>query len=188
MKTYTLREIRDDNLNETIRLKQKQNGDIYFAVLKNGEAVPNVTCLQRPIFIHIRVTNKCNLKCPYCYTQDNSEKRSMSDEEITWLLSLCDKEGALNIIWTGGEPFAHEKMCEFINIAYRMKINQTVLTNGTLLTADILKELPTDNITLQISLNEIWSDDASIAKRQAGILRNANSAIKRGVQKWQKVG
>ena len=180
MEVYTLRETKDNNLNKIIRLKQKQNGNVYFAVLGEGVAKKDVRCLEKPIFIHIRVTNKCNLKCPYCYTQDNNLKKDMSDDEIKSLINICDKEGALNITWTGGEPFARKKMCEFINIAYKMGINQTVLTNGTLLTADILKSLPTDNITLQISLNEIWSNDISIGKRQISILQNISRAINSG--------
>ncbi len=77
-----IRETYDENLNEIIRLKTTDEGKIVFTSIKQGNGIDGIQSMQKPLFAHIRLTNKCNLNCQYCYTKDNSSTSDMSDEEI----------------------------------------------------------------------------------------------------------
>lgn len=176
MSDIVLRQFYDKRLDAFIRHKQDVEGNTYFTV--EGEIPSNAKSLDKPIFVHIRATDKCNLNCPYCYTKDNTDNKDMSDEKMLELLSLCDQKEVLSITWTGGEPFTRNSICSFINKVHEMKIYQTVLTNGTLLTDEILDSIPRDNLMLQISLNEAWN--AQRDEQNELILKNAENAVRRG--------
>lgn len=77
MKTILLRETYDNNIKEIFRLRQLSTGQTVFTASKFGECDSNIKSLQKPIFAHIRVTSKCNLNCPYCYANDNTNKEDM---------------------------------------------------------------------------------------------------------------
>lgn len=171
-----LREFYDKKLDVFIRYKQNLSGETYFTV--QGEIPQRAKSLEKPIYVHIRATDKCNLNCPYCYTKDNSDKNDMSDEEMLEILKLCNQKEVLGITWTGGEPFMRKNMVSLINAVHDMKINQTVLTNGTLLKDEILESIPNDNVLIQISLNEAWN--SRNLYRNESILKNAENAIKKG--------
>lgn len=62
-----LRETFDHNLNESFRLKQLENGLSVFTVIKTTQTNLVTKSMEKPLFAHIRVTSRCNLKCAYCY-------------------------------------------------------------------------------------------------------------------------
>lgn len=157
-----IRETYDENLNEIIRLKTTDEGKIVFTSIKQGNGIDGIQSMQKPLFAHIRLTNKCNLNCQYCYTKDNSSTSDMSDEEIDKLIELCNSNGVMNITWTGGEPLLRSKFVDFIKKTNLYGINQTILTNGLLLDKIDLKSIPKQNLTFQISLNDVWKQSTDI--------------------------
>ena len=82
MEVITLRETYDENMRITIRLKQNEDGSVYYAIVGDDEFEKEIKSLAKPIFVHIRSTDKCNLRCPYCYTDDKSETTDMTDELV----------------------------------------------------------------------------------------------------------
>ena len=60
-----IRETYDENLNEIIRLKTTDEGKIVFTSIKQGNGIDGIQSMQKPLFAHIRLTNKCNLNCQY---------------------------------------------------------------------------------------------------------------------------
>lgn len=58
-----LRETFDHNLNESFRLKQLENGLSVFTVIKTTQTNLVTKSMEKPLFAHIRVTSRCNLKC-----------------------------------------------------------------------------------------------------------------------------
>lgn len=180
MKGVILREVFDENLQEKIRLKQMENSEVVYTSVKVGKSNDDVLSLSQPIQVHIRATYKCNLKCPYCYTADHIDKMDMTDAQMKEIIELCDRKGVLGITWTGGEPFVRHNMVDLIHQTYETHMNQTVLTNGTLLKSSITEYLPKDNISYQISLNEIWADDTESRKRNIQILKNAGDMVSVG--------
>lgn len=173
MNGIILRERTDKELNAVIRLRKNENGNVRFTVQKKNDDNHRIYSLEKPLFAHIRLTNKCNMNCPYCYAEENDKKIDMKDDDIYKLIDICDRNGIFNITWTGGEPFMHPQIANIINATYKTGINQTVLTNGTLISKNVLDKIPKDNnIVFQVSLNEAWNEDADILNLHEVILKN----------------
>ena len=151
-----LRETFDHNLNESFRLKQLENGLSVFTVLKTTQTNLVTKSMEKPLFAHIRVTSRCNLKCAYCYAEDETTSTDMTDESILSVVKMCHIHGILCITWTGGEPLIRDNFYDVISLAYNYGIKQTILTNGTLLERVHREKWPKDNINFQVSLNEVW--------------------------------
>ena len=176
MKTILLRETYDNNIKEIFRLRQLSTGQTVFTASKFGECDSNIKSLQKPIFAHIRVTSKCNLNCPYCYANDNTNKEDMSDQLLLELVDICNQNDILCITWTGGEPLIRKGFYSVVMKAYAHRIKQTILTNGTLLQKVVEQHWPQDNIDFQISLNEVWNNRESVKCS----VENAEMLIKNG--------
>ena len=104
----------------------------------------------------IAPTMKCNLACIYCY-QNRSEFDTypiMSDKVQRALISfvkslITDKDvRTLSVLWYGGEPLLGSPVIktltkEFLKITEEFNINYvaSMVTNGTLITPKIAKEL-----------------------------------------------
>lgn len=151
-----LRETFDHNLNESFRLKQLENGLSVFTVIKTTQTNLVTKSMEKPLFAHIRVTSRCNLKCAYCYAEDETTSTDMTDESILSVVKMCHIHGILCITWTGGEPLIRDNFYDVISLAYNYGIKQTILTNGTLLERVHREKWPKDNINFQVSLNEVW--------------------------------
>lgn len=84
----------------------------------------------------IEITNVCNLDCPICFA-DNNHDYEMSTDEMTKCLDILEESDSdVDIlVLTGGEPTAHPKLIEFIEMAYKRKRIPRVglATNGILL-------------------------------------------------------
>lgn len=176
MESKILREIHDDNLKQTMRLRQNADGMVVFTSTRAGVRSNDIRSTQRPILAHIRITDLCNLHCPYCYANDNSSTKDLSREQFLRVVDLCEMNGILGITWTGGEPFSSEVFPEIVAYTHKYGIRQTILTNGTLLHKLYENNIPKDNLNLQVSLNNAWSKD----NRNAEIMKNAANAVQNG--------
>lgn len=176
MEGKILREIYDNNLNQTMRLRQNIDGGVFFTSIRNNLRSNDARNTQRPILAHIRVTDRCNLHCSYCYANDNSSARDLTREQFFHIVDLCEKNGILGITWTGGEPFLSEVFPELVVYTHEYGIRQTILTNGTFLHKLYVTNIPTDNLNIQVSLNNAWSPN----NQNTEILRNAATATQNG--------
>lgn len=88
----------------------------------------------------ISLTNKCNLKCSYCYERHlNTEYGSLSDETRDKIADYINARGDADTVYLfGGEPLLYKD-----NVKYyceTVKANRFVITtNGTLLDEDFIK-------------------------------------------------
>lgn len=176
MKGKILRETFDKNLNEVIRLKQAEDGRSFFTVVPKGMPVEHMQSLEKPLFAHICVTNKCNLNCPYCYAADHNVSHDMTDEQLKQVVEICNNNDIMCITWTGGEPLLRSNFSEIVLQVYKYGIKQTILTNGTLLETIIGEKWPTKNINFQVSLNNIWNNYVECAP----IIEKVKKMIKEG--------
>lgn len=109
--------------------------------------------------LQVHLSEKCNLKCKHCY-QEGEDCGSYIDlqsfstlleqfKEIT--LATGEKDMVLNL--TGGEPLLFNNILDYIDLA-RSKgiIDIRLLTNGLLLTKELLEQFKQRNIKLQVSI------------------------------------
>ncbi|MFC1696812.1 radical SAM protein [Nanoarchaeota archaeon] len=112
-------------------------------------------------FVLISVTNECNNACDYCYLSCNKKVNSkfisidtvkqILKKYANYLKNLSQEECFLTIVWHGGEPLLAGrkffkdvlKIQKDISNKYKIKFNNGIETNGTLITekwADFLRD------------------------------------------------
>lgn len=99
-----------------------------------------------PVFAHLDLSYKCNLKCIHCYCQNLSAdfsryKEELSPPEICRLLDELAEAGSLYLGLSGGEVLIHPHFFEIARYARRKGFWLTVLTNGTLIDEDVAQRL-----------------------------------------------
>lgn len=112
-------------------MKQLRKITIGFKVIK--ALIENKLYGKRtPIIATILITNRCNLKCFYCYAKVfNRQVEDLSKTDIFRMIDDLKRMGTVLIILSGGEPLLRDDVGEIIN--YIMKKNNLmceVLTNG----------------------------------------------------------
>ncbi|HIH04296.1 MAG TPA: SynChlorMet cassette radical SAM/SPASM protein ScmE [Methanoregulaceae archaeon] len=94
--------------------------------------------MRTPRTIEIDITNRCNLRCEYCY-HFSSEGDVASDLPTDEWLAFFDELGrssVMEVTLGGGEPFVREDITELIDGIVRNRMRYSVLSNGTLITED----------------------------------------------------
>jgi TusA-related sulfurtransferase len=127
-------------------------------VIRCGEA-PAESEANRPVGSRLWLyTNfDCNLRCDYCCVRSSPKapRRALALERIKQIAKEAAELGVRDIFVTGGEPFLLPNIDEIL-LACAAAAPTTVLTNGMLFVGrrlDMLRTLPRDRITLQISLD-----------------------------------
>ena len=108
--------------------------------------------------IRVCVTLKCNYHCSYCSRDGEgifSLNHELSNEEIIQRILDMTKIGVNSVRLTGGEPFCRTDLLE---LAYKIRetvgINRlSIVTNGSLITDKIIKQLSMDNPFEYISVS-----------------------------------
>jgi len=110
-------------------------------------------------------TNDCNFRCSYCYELDVLSSKYMSQEVQDKIVELLESRKKLissfSVTWFGGEPLMNFDAVEslsrrFIEICNENEITYSagMITNGYLLTADVLSRIKDINITfLQVTVD-----------------------------------
>jgi len=101
-----------------------------------------------PLQASLELTHRCNLRCCHCYIPFNRVSREeMSLAEICGVLKQLKEAGTLFLALTGGEIFLREDLLDIIRSAQQEGfIISRLLTNGTLITGAIAKDLNKANI------------------------------------------
>lgn len=100
------------------------------------------------------ITGRCNYNCLHCFMAKDNE-RLMSEfswEEMLNLLDEYEKCGIQTFVITGGEPLLHPRFMDLMReISRRGMVVDDILTNGALLTEEIIHELK------DLGLNPLFS-------------------------------
>ncbi len=110
--------------------------------------------------VAIELLEKCNLKCKHCYGAFDVDKvRILPKETVFDVLDQLSDLHCKEVSFTGGEVLLHEDFMDIMKYAVKKPFCVSFLTNGTLITEDIVSELkklgPMD---IQISLDGHESD------------------------------
>lgn len=108
-------------------------------------------------------TETCNLKCSYCFENagtfnNNNKKKVMSLEQYVNSYEKISKEKKIEIIeFFGGEPLIGiseiELFCKYLAQKYESIPQLGIITNGTLLTPEIIDFLKQYNFVVTVSLD-----------------------------------
>ncbi|MGL6154478.1 MAG: radical SAM protein [Cetobacterium sp.] len=149
------------NLQSKVTKMDTLKGRTFFVGDKNKFPKGCVSCLFGDGLGGVRKTNKCNLKCKFCYYHDNIDNQEAVpdqmweigdtlyyEEDIDFLLDVQKKPSGIAYVYL--EPFLEiEKYFTVIEKFKNAGVYQHMYTNGTLGTEEDLKRLG------EAGLNEI---------------------------------
>ncbi|HTZ40892.1 MAG TPA: SynChlorMet cassette radical SAM/SPASM protein ScmE [Syntrophales bacterium] len=102
-----------------------------------------MSLMKTPKKLDIAITNRCNLRCRYCYHFESSEDAGEDLPLEGWLpffeeLNRC---AVMNLTLAGGEPFIREDLREILEGIVRNRMRFSILSNGTLITDEMASYL-----------------------------------------------
>jgi len=145
------------------------------------------SCGRPTINFRVSLTQRCNLKCPYCHREGQlrgSNPREMTADEVERLVKIAVSLGITYVKITGGEPLLREDIVDIVGRIAKIEGLQdvSITTNGTRLStfAKPLREAGLKRVNINIaSLNA-----ETYHKLNGG---NLNDALE-GVQAAVKAG
>ncbi len=136
-----------------------------------------------PKYIYLTLTDRCNLKCAYCYAE---ERRPSPELTLTQWVSIVDRcveaFGPLAFTFTGGEPLLVEYVFDLASHIRKQNCSAILLTNGVLLSQEKdVKRAAEVFSQIRISLD---STDEKIADklRGQGVTKKALAAYRNLVE------
>lgn len=116
-----------------------------------------------PVLSEVAVTSRCNLRCAFCYGGSSGAGRpanaagEMATEEIERILAKIFLQARVpSVSFTGGEPTLRPDLCRLVGYARGLGLRVNLITNGTLLTAVLARDLAAAGLdTAQVSLEGV---------------------------------
>lgn len=114
---------------------------------------------NRRLILTINPTLACNFNCPYCFetTHPNTYMSDKVEDDIIRYISSNKDVKAIDVTWFGGEPLlAFDRIKSLTAKMKKLGLAYTarMITNGYLLTQDVINELPSLSISsLQITID-----------------------------------
>lgn len=125
--------------------------------------------------VTIEITSFCNWRCEHCYISEYTQK---GFDEVTFrnLLIQLREMGTFEIVFTGGEVFAHPDAMIYIKLAREMFFNVIVYSNISMLNKHSIKTL--SNLYIDYISCTIFSMDETVHDR----ITNKKGSLKKCLQ------
>lgn len=151
-----------------------ENRDFYQFLIEN-EFISNKSMNQKKenvITAYVHVTNKCNLHCLGCYSDNISrnKEKDLSHKDMVNILTELGNIGVENLIISGGEPLFRKDIVGLVKCAKeKCAIEKiTLITNGTIGNREIYTELAPYLDTIAVSI-DTYAPDCHAYLRDEGI-------------------
>lgn len=132
--------------------------------------------------LFFEITNRCNLKCNHCYNLSGPHcKNDIPIEKFKNIVAAFIDHGVTKILISGGEALLHSEFWDIIEFVIGQKLECGLLSNGLLLSYDVIDKLQHYNINLQISLDGACEQTNDFIRGEGtyNIILNALERIKR---------
>ncbi len=108
-------------------------------------------------YFWIFITDRCNLKCDYCFYKSRDGLSNINLDIVNTLTDRLPNLKDAEIVISGGEPFLEWDLTRELYGNLKCKFNKPVLiqTNGTLLDKTKIKFLKDENIVLEFGLDGV---------------------------------
>jgi len=138
----------------------------------------------RPVLnLRISVTQKCNMRCPYCHREGESHPSTvMSVEEIVHIAKIALSLGVSRVKLTGGEPLLRKDILDIVGDIAELRglRGLSMTTNGTLLEA-MAKDLKMNGLNrVNVSLPTL--NPGTYRNLMGGNLRDAIEGVRAAVE------
>jgi len=140
-----------------------------------AEAVKN----NRLLSIEIEFSQRCNLRCQYCYLPDKKNfENELAQREIRDVILQVKALGARKIIVLGGEPMVHPFIMENLRFIRENGLGVEMFTNGFQITHDIAQQLFELGVFVVLKMNSLKEDVQDVLSRKSGAYKNIQEALK----------
>ena len=131
-----------------------------------------------PVHATLELTDKCNLRCNYCYRESDSTKRTFLDNPLQFLDELY-KIGIRHVELSGGEPLLHPDISRILQFLGEKFNLVALLTNGILMNERILEIISQykDKFVIQICLDGPTPQDVDKTTGKKGAFKRITKAI-----------
>lgn len=145
-----------------------------FAGINN---IPKI-CFPKNNSAYFSITHHCNLRCPHCYIAAGvKNKNELTAQQWIKIAEEFVLTGGTSVTITGGEPLLKKGWLDIIKENHKLKLQQTLLTNGTLWTKNDIEQSAKYIDEVQISLDGI-NEYTNAPVRGAGNFKRALATIK----------
>ncbi|NOZ87286.1 MAG: radical SAM protein, partial [Deltaproteobacteria bacterium] len=114
-----------------------------------------------PTSIQVELTTNCNLSCSYCYRNSGAhEPGRLGTSKLLEILRVLSDNGLHSVELTGGEPLLHPDFIKIMRFCGERFSIGGLLTNGTLITESLIRELLLfkEKMVISVSLDSHISD------------------------------
>ncbi len=105
--------------------------------------------VRKPFIVLFNVTERCNLRCSYCFGHYYSETNEISLDQTKKILSELYDLGARRLGLGGGEPLLHKNIDDLITFAIQRGFDVGVNSNGIL----VPNHLPSLSLVNNLSIS-----------------------------------
>ncbi len=132
-------------------------------------------------YLEMQLTHRCNKRCAHCYIGP-SRPSDMSVDAALEAMGQFEKMGGLRVMLSGGEPLMHPQW-ELINSEVsRFEIRRVLLSNGELLTPEVVSRLAMHEVQVSIDGMEAGHDAIRGRGSWKKAVEGAQNAIEVGMQ------
>jgi len=129
----------------------------------------------------LNYSNKCNFKCPHCYTNSGSgvaEVKKLSIDDIKSLADQADELGVYEIDFQGGEPLMLPNLFEILDALGLDRFYSYITTNGWMLTQELADRLAAAGVDrISVSIDAFTSEEHDQFRRKEGSFDRALKAL-----------
>lgn len=128
--------------------------------------------------IQIEITSICNERCIHCYIPHENKTSSIDPQLFFNIIEQCNNMRILHLTLTGGEPMLHPDFCNFLAICRCYNYSVNVLSNLTLLTEQVVKEMKANPLLgVQTSLYSMDPDTHDAITKLPGSFHKTKKGI-----------
>jgi SynChlorMet cassette radical SAM/SPASM protein ScmE len=118
--------------------------------------------MSSPKHVDIAITGKCNLACQYCFYADEMvARKNLPTERWLSFFNELGQLGVMTVCLTGGEVFTRPDLFELIDGIIANRMRYSLLSNGTLITEETLKQFEVGKRRQRLDSIQISVDGSS---------------------------
>lgn len=124
----------------------------FFKVMTNFAKVA-IARQRLPFYAYVLVTDICNLKCSYCFTESparRSQLKTLSISQVKEIIDELYKLGTRMLALSGGEPMLRDDIGEIVDYADGKGMYVMLYTNGTLIHKNIRALTKVDQLLISV--------------------------------------
>lgn len=138
--------------------------------------------IKKPYVLFFAITQRCNLRCSYCFGKYYSESGEMTYSQIKKLLLQFYALGVRRLAISGGEPLLHKDIDKVIKIAVDLGYDVGLNSNGILVPFHLKALRLLSNLSISLDgatekIHDKYRGVGSFNKAMVGIKTAAKAGI-----------